>query len=140
MCIPSFLLSCKGVSQVQSCRQLSSRISTRMISSPTWRTHSQGMRYFALPAQKTENLSGPGEDQGFDAAGFTVEGEVHRAARFLQVQQLITSFCFSSHTRMITEPFSFMLCLTEGGECIILKKTLGSTGDILYEMSILQSG
>ena len=60
--------------------------------------------------------------------------------RFLQVQQLITSFCFSSHTRMITEPFSFMLCLTEGGECIILKKTLGSTGDILYEMSILQSG
>lgn len=35
----------------------------------------------ALPAQKTENLSGTGEDQGFDTAGFTVEGEVHRATQ-----------------------------------------------------------
>ncbi len=86
--------------QSLSFRQESSWISTRMISSPIWQMHSQGMMYSLSRPRKPQIRPGPGMIRAvsFPVLQSNVTSVGH--PRLLQVQVLITSFCFNSHIRI----------------------------------------
>lgn len=86
------------------CKHFSSAISTRIISSPTWRTQFHGMRY-SLSFQKLHNLPAPGTISECTIPFFTSTSMSMGYPRDLQLHILITSFCFSSQNRIRSPPF-----------------------------------
>ena len=71
-----------------------------MMSSPIWRIHSQGMiNSLSLP-KKVQNFPGPGTISAVSRPVTQSNSTSMGHPRLRQVQILIISFCFNSHTRI----------------------------------------
>ena len=77
-------------------KHFSSSIFTRMISSPIWLIHSQGMIYSLSRPNRQQNLPGPGSIRAVSWLLLQSNSASMGHPRLRQVQILITSFCFNS--------------------------------------------